>query len=75
MKCERYDIGFVNGDLVTDVWNDGVGLVIDILWENPTYYHDECLPPLVTVLWARTGEEGGWDPHALKKLLDFPETL
>jgi len=62
---EPYDIGFVKGDLVTDVWNDGVGLVTDILWGKP---NDECLPTWVTVLWAGTGEEGGWDAHALKKV-------
>ena len=35
VKCEPYDIGFVKGDLVTNVWDDGVGLVTDILWVRP----------------------------------------
>jgi hypothetical protein len=31
VKYEPYDIGFVKGDLVTNVWDEGVGLVTDIL--------------------------------------------
>ena len=65
MKYEPYDIGFVKGDLVTNVWDEGVGLVTDILWGLPD---DNCLPTWVIVIWAGTGKEDAWDAHALKKV-------
>ena len=65
MKYEPYDIGFVRGDLVTNVWDDGVGLVTNILWGLED---DSCLPTWVTVIWAGEGKEEHWDAHALKKV-------
>jgi len=62
---EPYEIGMSEGDLVEDRWNNDVGLVTGILWGKS---NDELLPTWVTVLWAGTGEEGGWDAHALKKV-------
>ena len=74
MKYEPYDIGFVKGDLVTDFWGEGVGLVTDILWG---VQGNGVLPTWVTVIWAGTGKEEHWDAEALKKMkkaLDFRET-
>ena len=65
MKYEPYDIGFVKGDLVTNVWDEGVGLVTDILWG---IQGDGVLPTWVTVIWAGTGKEEAWDAEALKKV-------
>ena len=65
MKYEPYDIGFVKGDLVTNIWDEGVGLVTDILWGLPD---DNCLPTWVIVIWAGTGKEDAWDAEALKKV-------
>ena len=65
MKYEPYDIGFVKGDLVTDVWEPGVGLVTDILWG---IQGDGGLPTWGMVIWAGTGKEEAWDAEALKKV-------
>ena len=65
MIYQPYDIGFVKGDLVTNVWDDGVGLVTDILWGVPG---DGVLPTWVTVIWAGTGKEEARDAAALKKV-------
>ena len=65
MKYEPYDIGFVKGDLVTDFWGEGVGLVTDILWG---VQGNGVLPTWVTVIWAGTGKEEHWDAEALKKV-------
>ena len=65
MKYEPYDIGFVKGDLVSDFWGEGVGLVTDILWG---VQGNGVLPTWVTVIWAGTGKEEHWDAEALKKV-------
>ena len=65
MKYEPYEIGFTKGDLVTNFWGDGVGLVSDILWG---IQGNGVLPTWVTVIWAGTGKEEAWDAHALKKV-------
>ena len=65
MKYEPYDIGFVKGDLVTNYWGEGVGLVTDILWG---VQGNGVLPTWVTVIWAGTGKEEHWDAEALKKV-------
>ena len=65
MKYEPYDIGFVKGDLVTNYWGEGVGLVTDILWG---VQGNAVLPTWVTVIWAGTGKEEHWDAEALKKV-------
>ena len=65
MKYKPYDIGFVKGDLVTNFWGDGVGLVSDILWG---IQGNGVLPTWVTVIWAGTGKEEHWDASALKKV-------
>ena len=65
MKYEPYEIGFVKGDLVTNFWGEGVGLVTDILWG---VQGNGVLPTWVTVIWAGTGKEEHWDAEALKKV-------
>jgi len=65
VKYEPYDIGFVKGDLVTNFWEEGVGLVTNILWG---IQGNAVLPTWVTVIWAGEGKEEAWDAEALKKV-------
>ncbi len=74
MIYQPYDIGFVRGDLVSDVWDLDVGLVTDIIWGVKG---DDTLPTWVTVLWSGKGEENMWEADALKKVekvLDFSQS-